>query len=559
MKNRNIHHAPSAYAYPLLIKQLLHTPIYYAPSQEIVYQDRVRYTYRDFYQRINRLASGLSSLGVGPNDTVGVLDWDSHRYLECFFAIPMMGAVLHTVNVRLSPEQILFTMNHAEDTVVFVHEEFLPMLEQIAPKLETVKTFILIQDEKKEHSTRLPVASDYEGVISQGSEEFHFPDFDEERQATLFYTTGTTGNPKGVYFSHRQLVLHTLGLGLAVAGLTAPGRFQSGDVYMPLTPMFHVHAWGFPYLATLLGTKQVYPGRYNPETSLDLIQREKVTFSHCVPTILHMILESPKAGSVDLSRWKVNTGGMALPRGLARRAIEAGIQIFHGYGLSESCPLLTMANIKPHMMDWDIEHQLDYRTKTGFPLPLVDLQIIDEMGNPVPRDGKTPGEITVRTPWLTQGYYKQSEQSQELWRGGRLHTGDVANVDQEGYVQITDRMKDVIKSGGEWVSSLYLESLLSQHPSVLEVAVVGIHDQKWGERPVALVVPREESENTALANELRSLLMESVESGRISKWAVPDKFLFTSVIPKTSVGKLDKRSIREDLEGGGGLAPEKRR
>jgi fatty-acyl-CoA synthase len=468
----------------------------------------------------------------------------------------MMGAVLHTVNVRLSPEQILFTMNHAEDTVVLLHEDFLPVLEQIAPKLETVKTFVLIQDAKKITPTALPVASDYESIISQGTDEFPFEDFDEERQATLFYTTGTTGNPKGVYFSHRQLVLHTLGLGLAVAGLTAPGRFQSGDVYMPLTPMFHVHAWGFPYLATLLGTKQVYPGRYDPGTILHLIQHENVTFSHCVPTILHMIMDSPEAGSVDLSKWKVNTGGMALPRGLARKAIDAGIQIFHGYGLSESCPLLTMANIKPHMMEWDVEMQLDYRIKTGFPLPLVDLQIMDENGKPVPRDGKTPGEITVRTPWLTQGYFKESERSQELWRGGRLHTGDVANIDQEGYVQITDRMKDAIKSGGEWVSSLSLESLLSQHPAVSEVAVVGVADEKWGERPVALVVPRNESENMISANDLRMFLMEFVDSGRISKWAVPDKFIFTSVIPKTSVGKLDKRSIREDLVSKCGFAPE---
>ncbi len=544
---RTIPVTPSAYSYPLIIKQLLHTPILYAPDQEIVYRDLVRHTYRDLYDRINRLASGLASLGIGPDDTIAVLDWDSHRYLECFFAIPMMGAVLHTVNIRLSPEQVLFTMNHAEDTVALVHEEFLPLLEGIADKLETVKTFILIKDGPEAPSTSLTVTAEYEDLLRAASGSYEFPDFDENRHATLFYTTGTTGDPKGVYFSHRQLILHALGVGIAVAGLTAPGRFQSGDVYMPITPMFHVHAWGFPYLATLLGAKQVYPGRYDPATILDLIDREKVTFSHCVATILHMILNHPNAESVDLSGWKINTGGMALPRGLAEQAMDRGIEIFHGYGLSETCPILTLANIKPRMMDWDRERQLDYRTKTGFPLPFVDLRILDDEGNPVPRDGESPGEITVRTPWAVQGYFKSTNRSEELWRGGRLHTGDVAVQDEEGYVQITDRLKDTIKSGGEWVSSLELESLLSRHPGVSEVAVVGVYDEKWGERPAALIIPVDHEAGNLTGEALKQFLMQFVEQGTISKWAVPDVFRFVDEIPKTSVGKIDKKLIRRNL------------
>lgn len=547
LRERNIPRTPSAYYYPLIIKQLLHTPIHYAPDQEIVYRDSVRYPYREFYKRINRLACGLNSLGIGPDDTIAVMDWDTHRYLECFFAIPMMGAVLHTVNVRLSPEQILYTMNHAEDTVLLIHEEFLPVLDRIAGRLETVRTIILLKDGAEMPSTTAALDGEYEAMLAEAADSYDFPDFSEDRQATIFYTTGTTGEPKGVYFSHRQLVLHTFGAGLAVSGYKAPGRFQSTDVYMPLTPMFHVHAWGFPFLATLLGAKQVYPGRYEPEKVLELITQEGVTFSHCVATVLQMILTHPKAQAVDFSRWKVNTGGMALPRGLAKTALGLGIEIFQGYGLSESCPILTMANLKPHMLAWDLERQLDFRTKTGFPLPLVDLQVVDEMGNEVPRDGNTPGEITVRTPWLTQGYYKNPKRSEELWSGGRLHTGDVATIDQEGYVQITDRLKDAIKTGGEWISSLELESLLSRHPKVFEVAVVGVPDEKWGERPVALIVPRPDANEPPTPNELRAFLLYFVDSGQISKWAVPDTFQIVESIPKTSVGKLDKKSIRKDF------------
>jgi fatty-acyl-CoA synthase len=544
---RTIARTPSAYSYPLLIKQLLHTPILYAPDQEIVYQDKARLTYRDFYERIHRLAAGLFSLGVRPGDTVAVLDWDSHRYLECFFAVPMMGAILHTVNVRLSSDQILYTMNHAEDVVVLVHEEFMPMLEGIADQLKTVRTFVLLKDGAERPSTSLPISAEYEEMLGNSGKTFDFPDFDENAQATTFYTTGTTGEPKGVYFSHRQLVLHTLAVSIAVAGYTAPGRFQSGDVYMPITPMFHVHAWGFPYVATLLGAKQVYPGRYVPETILRLIQKERVTFSHCVPTILHMLINDPVAQEVDLRGWKVNTGGMALPRGLAKQLVEMGIDVFHGYGLSETCPILTLANLKPRMMDWDIEPQLDYRTKTGFPLPLVDLRIVDQSGKAVPHDGASPGEIVVRTPWCTQGYFKESERSEELWKGGALHTGDVAVMDPEGYVQITDRLKDAIKTGGEWISSLTLESLLSRHEAVSESAVVGVPHDKWGERPVALVVLKPTYAETTTGEDLRSFLLQFVDQGTISKWAVPDDFHIVDEIPKTSVGKINKKAIREEV------------
>jgi fatty-acyl-CoA synthase len=417
--------------------------------------------------------------------------------------------------------------------------------------LTTVKKYILIQEGPEKLSTSLPLAGEYEALVSKASDSYDFPEFDEDTQATTFYTTGTTGDPKGVYYSHRQLVIHTLGTAVAVAGYTAPGRFQSADVYMPITPMFHVHAWGFPYVATLMGAKSVYPGRYEPAVLLRLLQTEKVTFSHCVPTILHMLLTSPAAKDIDLSGWKVVIGGSALPRGLAKAAMERGIEIYTGYGMSETCPVLTLANLKPEMMNWDMERQLDVRVKTGIPIPLVNLKVADVMtGNHVPLDGKTPGEIVVRAPWLTQGYFKEPAKSEDLWDGGWLHTGDIANVDDKGYLQITDRLKDVIKTGGEWISSLHLESLISQHQAVSEVAVVGVPDDKWGERPLAMVVPKADHVQTLTAEDLRGFLSQYVEQGLLSKWGIPDTFLMVEQIPKTSVGKIDKKVIKKAVREG---------
>ena len=542
---RIISRTPSAYSYPLIIKQLLHTPIFYAPDQEIVYRDLNRYTYRDLYRRINRLANALGDQGVEPADTVAVLDWDSHRYLECFYAVPMMGAILHTVNVRLSPEQILFTMNHAEDKVVLVHEEFLPVLESIAGRLETVERFIVLKDGTENPSTTLSVSTEYEEMLMQADEAYDFPEFDENTQATIFYTTGTTGDPKGVYFSHRQLVLHTLAGSMTLSAFRK-SRLRSGDVYMPVTPMFHVHAWGLPYVATLLGVKQIYPGKYEPEILLSLVEKEKVTFSHCVPTILYMLLNSPWADKFDLSGWTVNLGGAALPRGLAEAALARGIDVFAGYGMSETGPVLSVAIQKPHMLDWEVDRQLDVKIKTGFPIPLVDLKIIDPSGATLPRDGRSQGEIVVRAPWLTQGYFKDPQRSEELWEGGWLHTGDVATIDEEGYIQVSDRLKDVIKSGGEWISSLELESLISQHEAVLEVGVVGIPDEKWGERPAAMVIPKPEFKGKVSGTDIQDFLKQFVEEGRISKWAIPYEVSLVDEIPKTSVGKIDKKVIRKD-------------
>ena len=352
MKTKLIDPTPEAYSYPLLIKNLLLTPLSYYPDQKIIYRDQQEFTYTQFGKRVAQLAHALVALGVKAGDTVAVMDWDSHRYLECYFAVPMIGAILHTVNVRLSSEQLLYTINHAEDDVLLVNTEFVPMLEAIKDKLLTVKKIVLLSDSGEKPATSLVIDEEYEAVLQQQPESYDFPDFDENSIATTFYTTGTTGLPKGVFFSHRQLVLHTYGVLSAVAGFEPGSRLNSDDVYMPITPMFHVHAWGMPYLMTLLGAKQIYPGKYDPASLLKFVTEYKVTFSHCVPTILHMLLSHPAAAGCDLTDWKVIIGGSALSRGLCKQALGHGINVFTGYGMSETCPILTLANFKPHMLQW---------------------------------------------------------------------------------------------------------------------------------------------------------------------------------------------------------------
>lgn len=542
MSDTLIVRTPSAYDYPLLIKSMLFCPVAENPDQEIVFKNK-RLTYRDLRVRVQRLANALTDLGVKPGDTVAVMDWDSHRYLECFFAVPMIGAVLHTINVRLSPEQILYTIDHAEDDVLLVNSEFLPILDQIRGRMDTVKSIVLLNDEAAVPETHIPFAGEYEALLAAASDSFIFQDFDENTRATTFYTTGTTGLPKGVYFSHRQLVLHTLGL-LSVLG-SAPdhGSFHRSDVYMPITPMFHVHAWGIPYVATMLGVKQVYPGRYVPDHLLELVEKEKVTFSHCVPTILHMLLKHPHAQRMKFDGWKLIIGGAAMSRTLCLDAMQRGIDLFTGYGMSETCPILTISHLTPEMMELSPEEQAVIRCKTGRSLPLVDLRVVDAAMQEQPRDGKSAGEIVVRSPWLTQGYLKDHKTSERLWEGGYLHTGDVAVRDEMGYVKITDRTKDVIKVAGEWVSSLELEDIIAHHPAVSEVAVIGTPDEKWGERPLALVVSKPDSKVTE--KDLSHHVKEYAEKGIVNKQVVLLKVKLVEAIDKTSVGKINKVALRE--------------
>ncbi len=546
MQTKQIDPTPEAYSYPLLIKNLLLTPLSYYPDQKIIYRDQQEFTYSQFGKRVAQLAHALVALGVKPGDTVAVMDWDSHRYLECYFAVPMIGAILHTVNVRLSSEQLLYTINHAEDDVLLVNTEFVPMLEAIKDKLLSVRKIVLLSDSGEKPATSLVLDGEYEALLQQQPESYDFPNFDENSIATTFYTTGTTGLPKGVFFSHRQLVLHTYGVLSAVAGFEPRCRVSSDDVYMPITPMFHVHAWGMPYLMTLLGAKQIYPGKYDPASLLKFVTEYKVSFSHCVPTILHMLLSHPAAAGSDLTDWKVIIGGSALSRGLCKQALGHGINVFTGYGMSETCPILTLANFKPHMLQWPEDEQITIRCRTGLPISNVELKLIDPDGQAVAHDGRSTGEVVVRSPWLTQGYLKDDEKSRELWEGGWLHTGDIGYIDKDGYLQITDRLKDVIKTGGEWISSLELEDIISQHPGVSEVAVIGIKDRKWGERPMALVVPKQVTEKSLTEDDIRATVQLAIDKGILPKYGMPETITLVEQIAKTSVGKLNKKQMRHD-------------
>ncbi|MBC3468467.1 fatty acid--CoA ligase [Pseudomonas sp. RW10S2] len=545
LQTRLLKPADGAYTYPLLIKRLLMSGSRYEKTREIVYRDKVRLSYPELGERIARLANVLTEAGVKAGDTVAVMDWDSHRYLECMFAIPMIGAVVHTINVRLSPEQILYTMNHAEDRFVLVNSDFVGLYQAIAGQLTTVDKTVLITDGPDQTAELPNLVGEYEQLLAAASPHYDFPDFDENSVATTFYTTGTTGNPKGVYFTHRQLVLHTLAETSVLGSLDSVRLLSTNDVYMPITPMFHVHAWGIPYAATMMGIKQVYPGRYEPDMLIKLWREEKVTFSHCVPTILQMLLNCPSAKGQDFGGWKVIIGGSALNRALYEAALARGIQLTAAYGMSETCPLISCAHLNEELLAGGEDERVSYRIKAGVPVPLVEAAIVDEHGNFLPADGEAQGELVLRAPWLTMGYFNEPEKSNELWAGGWLHTGDVATLDGMGYIDIRDRIKDVIKTGGEWISSLDLEDLISRHGAVREVAVVGVPDPQWGERPFALLVVHEGQQLDAKL--LKEHLKPFVELGHINKWAIPSQIAVVTEIPKTSVGKLDKKRIRVDV------------
>lgn len=506
--------AAQAYSYPLLIRHLLANA---SSSDAVIVSGAHRLTYQDLADRIARLASLLAAKGVKPGDTVAVMDWDSHRYLECYFAIPMMGAVLQTVNVRLSPEQVVFTLRQSEASLLLYNTDFDDLCADLLPALSTIRATIRMTDAGGE--------DDYEANLAEASNQFQFPDFDENAVATTFHTTGTTGDPKQVFFTHRQLVLHTLALSSALANQPNGQGMRRSDVYMPMTPMFHVHAWGMPYVATMLGLKQVYPGRYDPRRLLALRHREGVTLSHCVPTILRMLLDANPGE--QLSPWTIIIGGAALPEGLARDAAEVGIVTVAGYGMSETGPVIALARSGDSRGGkGGTTAQL---SRAGFPIPLTYARVDPRNGN----------ELLLRAPWLTQGY-SDPVASDDLWAGGWLHTGDVASTDAEGALHIVDRLKDVIKTGGEWVSSVALEAMLAAQDEISEAAVIGVPDQKWGERPFAFVVATDNFDPARTSEVLRR---EAAE-GRLSRYAIPEHIVRLDAMPRTSVGKVDKKLLR---------------
>ncbi|MCX8204737.1 MAG: long-chain-fatty-acid--CoA ligase [Candidatus Nezhaarchaeota archaeon] len=535
------------YRYQLTLTHLLEDSVKLYPRQEVVYRDRARYSYAELYDRCRRLSSALESIGVKQGLRVGTLEWNTHRHLEAYFAVPCMGAILHPINPYLPPEQLVYVINHAEDVVLLLNKEFIPLCEKISDRLRSVRAFVVMSDDEAPE-TRLEPAYEYEELL-RSSSKYEYPELDEEQVATLCYTSGTTGLPKGCFFTHRALSLHTL---VWAACLPKVGVNVVSDAIMHLVPMYHVHSWGFPYIGFFHGLKHLLPGRFDPKVVLEMLRRERRpgqrVFTACVAAVARRIFHHPEA---ELYRecFKdliVNIGGGPLPEGLARRMEELGAFFFSGWGMTEAAPVMGMCMPKPHMLDWPEEEKLRFRLKTGWAPPFSEQRVVDEEGRDVEPDGRHPGEIVYRSPWASPGYYKDPEKSRELWRGGWMHTGDIATIDEERCVHIVDRAKDLIKSGGEWISSIKLEALISTHPGVFEVAVVGVPHEKWEERPVALVVPIQGVELTEEG--LRRHLMKSVEEGVIPKWWIPDAFVIVEEIPKTGTGKFDKKVIRERLK-----------
>ena len=553
--------AQDAYGFPLIIKQLLNRAKIASTNQTISYADKVTYTYAEFFKRVNRLANVLKNMGLQAGDVVAVMDWDSHRYLEAYFAVPMSGMILQTVNVRLAEDKVLYTINHAKPKALLLNAEFEPMAKNYRHDAPSIEKIIWLDDteiddtklDNKKYGEYEPlterssmpdyIEGEYEALLAATSDAFDFPDFDENTIATTFYTSGTTGDPKGVFFTHRQIVLQTLASTLASA-LNAEGQgARYNDVYMPMTPLFHVHAWCWPYGATMIGLKQVYPGRYLAPRLVDLIEQHKVTLSHGVPAILQMLLKEMAARGRKFDGLKLLLGGSKLNEGLAKAAIESGIEFMSGFGMSESCPVLSRAVFDDKTDSMEMKEQLNYRCLSGSPIMLVSMEIWDENGKPQPMDGKSTGELVIRAPWLTQSYFKNSDAGNELWEGGWMHTQDIASISSSGTLSITDRLKDVIKSGGEWISSLEVETIFSFHPSVADVAVIGVPDERWGERPLALVVLKPDYADTKAADIL-ALGHQAVEKGYLPKYGVPNEIKFLLEMPKTSVGKLDKKRMR---------------
>jgi fatty-acyl-CoA synthase len=538
MSLRFVEPAAEFHSFPLTIRHLLDSARMTAADQQIVYRDQSVHTYAQFFDRIGRLASLLQALGTDQGMTVAVLDWDSHRYLEAYFAVPMMGAVLQTVNIRLPATQVAYTLQHARAEILLVHRDFFELAQSMLPALPCVKAVVAIMDGA---AGPLPswAAGEYETLSARASPAFAFEDFDEQAVATTFYTTGTTGNPKGVCFTHRQLVLHTLIGASSYDGVVLPSGFGYGDVYMPLTPMFHAHAWGLPYLATALGVKQVFPGRYEPELICRLRQQHHVTYSHCVPTILQMILQAADQTGTDLAGWKMTIGGSALSKTLCTEGRRRGMQIHAGYGMSETGP--TIAKSRSYG-EPDAAQVVTRLTQAGATMPLVTAQIVDEDMTILPRDGVARGELVLRAPWLTACYTGDVQASDDLWRGGWLHTQDVATIDAHGVIMIRDRLKDVIKSGGEWIDSIELEELLGMAAGVAEAAAIAVPDEQWGERPLAVVVSRPGVTITLAM--LNAPIDQAISRGAVPRYARLDRFVVVDQLPRTSVGKIDKKAMR---------------
>jgi fatty-acyl-CoA synthase len=485
-------------------------------------------------KRVDRLANALISLGVEPGDRVATFAWNSQRHLEVYLATPCIGAVLHTLNLRLFEEQLTYIANHAKDKLVFVDSSVVPLMEKVAKTFETVEHFIVMGDGD---AGDLPNALDYEDLLADQPDTFDYPDLDDRSAAGLCYTSGTTGNPKGVLYSHRSQILHSFGTCLADAmGL------QEADRVLPIVPMFHANSWGIPYAAGLIGCDLIMPSQFlQAEPLAKLIEEERVTVSAAVPTIWMDLLRHADTNDVDLSSLRtVICGGAAVPLSLMQQFEERhDVHIVQAWGMTEMSPLGTVARPPAGLSE---DEHWSYRDRAGRLMPLVEARLMKDDGTEAPWDGEATGELQVRGPWIASAYYEDPS-GDDKFDDGWLRTGDIASIDSRGFVRITDRSKDVIKSGGEWISSVELEGELMAHPEVDEAAVIARPDERWTERPLACVVLSEGASASPeeLCEHLRS---------RVAKWWLPEEFAFIDEVPKTSVGKFDKKLLRQRLADG---------
>jgi fatty-acyl-CoA synthase len=529
---------------PLLLSSFVKRAEQFFPDKLIISRTAEntihRIPYRDFAKRSRKLADALTKLGMKHGTKVGSFGWNHHRHLEAYFGVPCTGAVLHMINIRLSPEHIAYVINHAEDEILLVDDNLFPHLSQLAPMLKTVKHYVIMGDSTEIPETTLENVHSYEALLESASEDYEFPeDLDENTPAGMCYTSATTGNPKGVVYTHRGLVLHSYALGLA----DAMGMGER-DVIMPIVPMFHANAWGMPFAAVFFGTTQVLPGPgFNPALILDLVEQEKVTLTAGVPTIWLAVLKELEQNPRDISSLRaVVSGGSASPKGLIRAFEEKhGVPFIVGYGLTETTPLVSLSVLTSKMNNLTTDERIDIRALQGLTMPGLEVRIVNEEGE-VPWDGETMGELTIKGPWIASEYYKD-ERTANAFKDGWFYTGDIAVITEDGYLKLMDRTADLIKSGGEWISSVDLENTLMTHKAVFEAAVVAVPHEKWLERPLACVVLHE---GQIADDEMKKELLTYIED-QFAKWWVPDDVIFMDEIPKTSVGKFLKRALRKQL------------
>lgn len=529
---------------PLLLTSFLNRAERFFHSKKIYSRTSAttihEFTYKEYVKRTRRLADALTKLGMEQGMKVGTFAWNHHRHLEAYFAVPCAGAVLHMINIRLSPEHIAYVINHAEDEILLIDDNLVPLIAPIVSQLKTVKHFIIMGDAVAVETLPIPNALSYESLLTEADEHFTFPeDLDENTPAGMCYTSATTGMPKGVVYTHRSIVLHSL-----TAGLADSIAICESDVVLPVVPMFHANAWGLPFASVAFGSTQVLPGpMFTPQLLLELFDVYKVTLTAGVPTIWLGVLQEQRQNPRDLSSMRlIVCGGSASPIGLVRGfERELNIPYMTGYGMTETSPLVSLSTYLTHMQDYTADEKMNVRITQGMTMPLIDTRIVNENGE-VPWDGKTMGELTIRGPWIANEYY-QDERTEEAFKDGWLYTGDIAVMTTDGYIKITDRTKDLIKSGGEWISSVELENALMSHPKVFEAAVIAIPHEKWLERPLACVVAKPEFKDSITKEEL----LESLQHQFHKTW-VPDDIIFIDEVPKTSVGKFLKAKLREDLK-----------